>query len=245
MNPPDSGFIRRLGADLGSTLRKGNWVFQGLTGTEDERIDAEFEFGRDLAANIGIPRKTPTTTEDHAQAQELKELGKLLAAHLVNKRRRFDFTIVDSGPPNAFALPGGFIFIEQSLLQFCGGDRNLVGFILGHEIGHVIRGHAFQKVASKALINGLGRFLIPARGHLGAVVQQVARQFLENAYSREQELDADKFGKLLAQAAGLDPKGGIRFFQRLLDRGPTPNQTGPPAYFASHPPVTERIANIR
>ena len=96
--------------------------------------------GRDLAAETRSLLKIPTMPLDPGRARELQQLGASLAARVANRRRHFDFTISESGEPNAFALPGGYIFVEQSLLRFCQWERDEVGFILGHEIAHIIRG---------------------------------------------------------------------------------------------------------
>jgi predicted Zn-dependent protease len=237
--------FRKLGRNLGAGLRKGNWLLQALTGTEDQRIEAEFRFGRDLAAETRSLLKVPTTPLDPERVQELQALGATLAARVKDKRRRFDFTIIDSAAPNAFALPGGFIFVEQSLLNLCRWQHDEVGFILGHEMAHVVLGHALESVAGGEVIDLLAQVLVPGQGHLGGALHRIVRQFLQRAYSREQEFDADKFSIRLGVAAGLDPQGAIRLLERLRNQSDMPSSTRLCSYFAAHPPLEERIIKIK
>ena len=162
---------------------------------------------------------------------------------LLNKNRRFTVTLIHNGPPNAFALPGGFLFVEQSLLELCDWNPDEAAFVVAHEVGHVVEGHAIQRLVSDRVIGqAIGR--LPIGGMPGMLLRQAAALFVTTAYSREQEFSADHFAARLTSAAGFDPAGGARLLGRLqtLER----QQEAIPLadYFASHPPLVDRIAAI-
>jgi predicted Zn-dependent protease len=237
--------FRELGKNLGAGLRKGNWLLQGLTGTEDQRIEAEYRFGQDLASEARKILKIPVPASNASKAQELSQVGATLAACLKNKRRRFDFTIIDSAEPNAFSLPGGFIFVEQSLLQLCEWQRDEVGFILGHEMAHVVLGHAFENEAGRELVDLLARAFIPGQGYLRGALQRIVGQSIQRAYSREQEFDADRFSIRVGKAAGLDSQGAMRLLDRLCKHSDMQSSTKLCTYFADHPRLEERVIKVK
>jgi Zn-dependent protease with chaperone function len=135
---------------------------------------------------------------------------------------------------NAFALPGGFVFVTEPLLDLCGADRDEIAFFLGHELGHILRGHARDKLTASTFLNAVGSRL-PGAGTM-------LRQILNKGYSRELELEADREGVRLAGAAGFDPQAAIRALNRLAQI--SADHAGALEYFSSHPPISERIRQV-
>jgi Zn-dependent protease with chaperone function len=239
-----SGFFFDMGRKAGRALRQGNWVLQSLTGTDADAIAAEEALGRDLASEVLRARRPDAPPADAAREAAAQALGAQLAGHLTNQSRRWNLRLLTGGEPNAFALPGGFLFLEQSLLDLCRDDPAELGFVIGHEIGHVLRGHALQRtMGDKGLAKLAGA--LPLGGLPGMMLRQVALSFLSSAYSREQEFEADSVGARLIAAAGLDPLGGARLLSRLLRLHEAEPELPLWAYFASHPPLAERIARLR
>lgn len=239
-----SGFFFDMGRKAGRALRQGNWLLQSLTGTDADAIAAEEAFGRDLAAEILQAQRPDSPPVDLARQKAVQALAAQLTGHLTNQTRRWHVRVLNDGEPNAFALPGGFLFLEQSLLDLCHDDPSEIGFVIGHEIGHVLRGHALQRMLSD---KGLARLAaaLPLGGLPGMALRQVALSFLSSAYSREQEFEADRTGARLIAAAGLHPEGGLRLLSRLRDFHDVEPDIPLLAYFATHPPLSERIAVLR
>ncbi|MFH1719558.1 MAG: M48 family metallopeptidase [Planctomycetota bacterium] len=173
----------------------------------------------------------------------LNRIGRRLTACVANKSRRFSFEAVQGDKPNAFALPGGFIFITRSLLELCRHNQDEVAFILGHEMAHVIRGHAMNRIVSNSAIAAASR-AAPIRGLLSGWLRKVGVQFLESAYSQDMEFEADELGMRLAAAAGYDPRACVQLFGRLAKPDATAGYFDLSAYFSSHPPFNVRINNI-
>ena len=235
-----SGLFYSLGRKVGPKVRKAKWIWQSIAGSEAEAIKLEHDVGRDLACEIrhqlGLDRKPQT-------AQMLNETGHRLSACVVNKSRRFSFETVEGSEPNAFALPGGFIFVTGSLVELCQWNQSEVAFILGHEMGHVIRGHAMNRIISNSAIAAASR-AAPIRGTLAGWVRRVGVQFLESSYSQELESQADKLGVRLVAAAGYDPGASVQLLSRLAKLSSSAGQSDLGSYFSSHPPFEERIRSI-
>ncbi len=236
-----AGFFYNLGKMVGPPVRKGKWVLRSLTGTKAEILKAEFEVGQDLVREI---HNQSDIEPDPESQKHLYEIGAKLTDRLTDKRRHFSFETIAGNEPNAFAVPGGFIFMNRALAELCGWQEDEVAFILAHEMGHVVRGHAIERVLAKFAI-GAATKSAPARGLPAGVLKQIGVRFLENAYSHNIELQADEFGARLADAALYDPYAAIKLLQRLADWQNTKAGFVLPGYFSSHPPFAERIGNLK
>ncbi len=218
-------------------VSSAKWILTELTGSEDQAIRAERLVGRDMAAAIA--------GEDAARPfadAVVDACGARLAARVSNRRRQFDFFVLPASQVNAFALPGGFIYITPPLLSLLGWDADCIAFVLGHEMGHVIRGHARDRILSESLVSVLTAAL-PAAGAARAPLEMLARNFLQSAYSQEQELEADEFGVRLAAAAGFDARAAVKVLGQL---GTVAASSSPLAgCFSSHPSHELRIASIQ
>jgi predicted Zn-dependent protease len=233
-----SDFFRNLGQNIGRGIHQASWLSQALTGTDEERVQAEAVFGRDLAREV---RAHMRVAADPPLAAWLEEIGNRLAARVArSKKRPFTFTLLDAGEPNAFAMPGGFIFVERSLLDLCGRDDDETAFVLGHEMAHVIRWHAIDRVLAKMAVAQL-----PIRGAAGLILKRLGPELVGSAYSQDQEFDADALGARLAEAAGYAPDAGPRLLERLGPTGAQAPRAPLAAYFASHPPIAERVGRLR
>ncbi len=163
---------------------------------------------------------------DEALLAYVDEIGQRLARNAPGYRFDYTFHIVDQQEPNAFALPGGFIFLSRGALLFSNTEDELAG-VIGHEIAHVASRHAAaqQQVAARS------RFL----------------QFLQQpwlvAYSRDLERTADRMGQGLAAVSGYDPAGIVGFLRALdgLERITT-GTFRVTTFYATHPGTRERAA---
>lgn len=236
-----AGLFYNMGRMTGTTLRKGKWIFQSLAGTEAEAIAAERAMGRDLAAAI----MEQTEPDPDGRADRLVSgLGARLAGRLTNRQRRFRFQVLSSSEVNAFALPGGFVFVTRSLLELCGWNADELAFVLGHEMGHIVRGHAIERIVGRTALQAAARAL-PAGRLVGRQLLELGTRYMTTAYSRTHELEADRFGLRLLVSAGSDPRGSVRLLQRLAQKTVDRDESPLAAYLATHPPAPERIAQIK
>jgi hypothetical protein len=181
-------FLPRLGTWLGGQsrkpLRQAKWMWSWLAGTEAEAIQAEYEYGRECARQFAaqFSGKAPREKQEVVAA-----IGSRLADAVKDRRRQFHFSLVRTSLANAYALPGGFVFITEPLLDLCAQDPDELAFLLGHEMGHVIRGHARSQLTARTFLNAVTARLAGA----GLML----RQLLNQGYSRELELEADGEGR--------------------------------------------------
>ena len=236
-----SSFFYKLGKMVGPHARKGRWLWQSLTGSEADKIQAEYEVGQDLAHEI---RQQAGLAPKPKVSQLLNEIGTRLTAHVTNKQRTFKFDIVKGTECNAFALPGGFIFLTGSLVDLCEQKPDEIAFILGHEMAHVIRGHAMKRIVSSSAMAVASR-ATPTRNLLTVWLRKVGIQFFESAYSQDRELEADVFGARLTKAAGYDPDAPAQLLSRLAELSRTAKNIDLGNYFSSHPSFAVRIQNLK
>ncbi len=191
--------------------------------TEADDARAGEEQARAVAAEMGL------VVEPKLQAL-VQTVGERLARQAPPRAFTYRFQIVDQWSPNAFALPGGAVFISRGALALSSSEDELAG-VLGHEIAHVALRHA---AARQAVERGLGPF---ALGFGGA-------RYLA-AFSREQESEADEAGQRIAAAAGYDPRGLASFLQKLRNSERLLlGASRLPTFFDTHPSTTTRFADM-
>lgn len=221
-----------LGARSRRPYRQAKWVWNSLAGTEDSAIRAEGDYGEACAR---IFEQQFSGSAPHRDQAMVEDIGAKLAAAVNDPRRTFRFTAVASPAANAYALPGGFIFITQPLLDLCGRNRDETALFLAHEIGHVKRGHAKNLMAANAFFHAVASRM-PAAGRM-------LREVAGKGYSRSLELEADAEAARLTAAAGFDASAAISALGRL--RQVAPDLNGLAEYLSSHPPVQERIDALK
>lgn len=156
---------------------------------------------------------------------------------------QFDFHLLaDPQTVNAFALPGGQVFITAALYGRLNTEGQLAG-ILGHEIGHVIARHGAQRIAKAELTEGLTGAVVVASGDARAAqAAAVIGQLVNMRYGREDELESDRLGVQLMADAGYDPRALIQVMEILREASGGAAQ---PEFFSTHPSPDNRIERIQ
>src|SRR3972149_4360146 len=134
--------------------------------------------------------------DDQELQAYVKNTGEKLAAQSHRRDLVYRFTVVDSKEVNAFALPGGYIYITRGLLAYLNSEAELAA-VLGHEIGHVTARHAVRQYTAAQLANigaTLGAVFIPGMNAAGNQLVQLFGTALLRGYGREHELEADQLG---------------------------------------------------
>ncbi len=238
-----SGFFYNLGRQLGRravpAIRKSKLIYDSVAGTEEEALRAELALGRDMAAEL---RRSMAMSSDPARVALVSDLCQRLSLGLRDKRRPLQCEVLQDPLPMAMALPGGFLFISDSLIEWCERSQDELAFAIGHEIGHVIRGHAWDRMVNETALNAISALTARASGALGSWFRQQGTALLRSAYEQENEFEADEFGFRLALAARFGPTGATGLLRRLQTSTSTPGTMG--SYFGSHPSASERLARI-
>jgi beta-barrel assembly-enhancing protease len=184
-------------------------------------------------------------TQDARARQLVSAVGAKVVAQSVAAKSGYPFkfhTLADPKTVNAFALPGGQIFITMALLSRLETEGQLAG-VLGHEVGHVIARHSAEHIAKDNLTQGLtGAFAVGAGSMGAAQIAQMVGQMQMMSYGRDDELESDRLGLRLMAEAGYDPRALIRVMQILEKASGGAGRV--PEWQSSHPIPANRIAQI-
>lgn len=211
-----------------------------------EKIDEpkEIEIGRNLAA---VLLGAKPALKDGRTQRYVNELGRWLALHSSRPQLPWLFVVLDDPGVNAFAAPGGFVFVTKGLLDKTFSEAELAG-VLAHEIVHIEKKHHLQALASAARA-GLASQVVASqvRSNVGGAAASYLMNLGKNLYSkgldRGDEYEADRLGVSIATRAGLDPFGLPTVLQTLSTARPDD-----PAYalaLATHPPTSQRLASLQ
>ena len=206
--------------------------------------DEEVKIGRDNAAQINA--KLPIV-RDPVIADYVQQLGMSMARNTSRADLDWRFFVVDSKDVNAFALPGGFIYVNRGLIERAQQLDELAG-ALGHEIGHVVRRHSVQQMQKGKKANVAITLTCTLTSICSSEVANAAIQIggaaLFAKYSRHDEIEADSEAVVNVMRAGIDPQGIPMLFERLIEERKT-SPMAIEAFFASHPLEEDRVRGTR
>lgn len=193
----------------------------------------EIQAGRQAAAEI--PRQLPLLPDSNPVTQYIQHLGRDLAAHAPGEKWPYSFHVVNKKEINAFALPGGPVYVNMGTIRAADSEAQLAG-VIAHEISHVVQRHG-TRAASKqmaaqlplAILGGvLGRGALSQMAQLGLSFG-VGSYFLKN--SRQSEKEADLLGADIMYDSGFDPRAMAQFFEKIQAQG----GARAPEFFSDHP----------
>jgi predicted Zn-dependent protease len=177
----------------------------------------------------------------------VNELGQKLVSNLSDKEfNKYFFKVVDSSEINAFALPGGYIYVTRGILATVNSEAELAG-ILGHEIGHVTQHHGAKQIVRTigAQILAIGAAIAnPQNAGEWLILSSQLFNQINLGYGRDAELESDAHGLLSAYQAGYDPRSMVDFLTGLRQQEIMSGQSYH-SFQASHPDTKERIIKTR
>jgi beta-barrel assembly-enhancing protease len=231
-------FALLLGLGAGSTPASAQ-----LFGISEEQ---EIELGREAAKKV--ESDSPILRNDEITSY-VNRVGQTLVPYSHRKNIKYSFKVVNSSEVNAFALPGGFIYVNRGLLEAAQNESEIAG-VLGHEISHVVARHSADQMKKAGLANlALGGLAAVLGGSGGTVagIRKIGAELGTNAafmkFSRDDEREADKLGAQNVYDAGYDPRGMVTFFgklEQLRKTEPSKLET----FFSTHPNPAERVSNV-
>lgn len=183
--------------------------------------------------------------DDPALQQYVSQLGLAMARTSERPDLPWQFGVVDDPTPNAFALPGGFIYVTRGLLGLMNSEAELAS-VLGHEIGHVTARHSVSMISRAQLATiglGVGMILMPDLARFGELAGG-GLQLLFLSYGRDAERQADDLGFKYAYQHGYDVRDMVNVFGQLERAGEAAGQSPLPAWLSSHPFPAERMQRI-
>ncbi|MGV3707291.1 MAG: M48 family metallopeptidase [Gemmatimonas sp.] len=203
----------------------------------------EVEMGTQYSAEIN--KQLPIIADPEIN-RYITLIGDSIAGVADDRNLQWRFFVVDQAEINAFAVPGGFIYVNRGLIERAQNMSQLAG-VLGHEIGHVVKRHSMKQMQKSQQANvGVAAVCIFApsvcASEAGGAAIQVGAAGLFAKFSRDDEAQADEVGVQYTTRANIDPRGIPGMFQILLNERKS-NPGAGEVFFASHPMEESRIAD--
>lgn len=200
----------------------------------------EVSIGKEFASEVD---STNPVSGDSVIIAYVDEVGQKIARISDRADLTYHFSVIDTPVVNAFACPGGFIYVYTGLLKTMDNEAQLAG-VLAHEISHVVARHGVKRLQQ---ILGLQVLLSIALGESSELTQQAVGTgigVLLQGYSRDNEFDADEYGTLYMQKGGYNPEGMVQLLEKLQEMS-----KHDPGFFekimATHPPTKDRIQRVQ
>jgi predicted Zn-dependent protease len=212
---------------------------QRVAMSPEQEIALGYKSAPQMAAQMG-----GLSQNERARAL-VKQVGERLVARSIAAKSPYKFSfhvLADPKTVNAFALPGGPIFITEGLLRLLKSAAELAG-VLGHEIGHVIARHSSERLAKQQLTQGLlGALVVGSGDYTTAQIGQMVGGMINMKYGREDELESDALGIRIMAEGGYDPRAMIRVMEVLAKASGGSRQ---PEFFSTHPAPENRAERIK
>jgi predicted Zn-dependent protease len=216
-------------------INGGSDKFFGWLGGSQEK---EMQIGRQLAMEVEQQAKM---VDDPIVTEYINRVGQNIVLHS-DAKVPFTIKVIDSDEVNAFALPGGYFFVNKGLILAADNEAELAG-VMAHEIAHVAARHAMENQGKGTFLQyGLLAGILLSGGIAGSVLQNTAgltQALAFSKFSRSAEVEADKLGVQYLYASGYDPTAMSTMFEKLASQ----NKKKPGTIaklFSSHPPSLER-----
>ncbi len=227
-----------LGKKVGKSLIKGKFVVHSIAGSKDEALLAEYKFGSLLAREI---EEQYSLFESPFHQLLLDSILKKLITKVKNKNRVFHVIILNSDDLNAFALPGGFIFVTSGLIKLLQNEEAELAFVIAHEMIHIIAKHPFKRMVAHFSLATINRVL-KTGSPIKILGKDLLKKLFTSQYSQSNEFYADEFGLRLMYSAGFDPLKALSLLERFQNLK-SPQSTF--HYFSTHPSLEVRLQRLR
>ncbi len=242
-----AGLVVLLGAAplVGNVDPKLGRVTENPTKGNSYSLEQEVQYGQQATGEIA--KEIPLLPVDHPVSKYIDALGHRLAAKAPGYKFPYTFRVVNQKEINAFALPGGPIYVNTGTIA-AASEAELAG-VMGHEISHVVMRHSTRQASRQtkaaiplAILSGvLGASVGGWAGSLAQMGISIGAGSVFTKYSRESETEADMVGAQIIYDTGYDPHAMVTFFQKLKEQQ---GEGGGPSFLASHPDPGNRARDV-
>lgn len=232
-----------LSFDLGGLdpLKVTEILTKGVKTFGDVPEDKEIQMGKDLSA--GLLGASPLVDDAEVQTY-VNGIGRWLALQTERPDLPWTFAVIDTDTVNAFAAPGGYVFVTRGLFLMLRNEAELAG-VIGHEISHVIRRHhlvAIEKKMRAELATDVFGMMVEYDSDMVDALVGAGMQVYAKGLDRDDELEADRMGIVVAARSGYDPYGLPAMLLTLNGRSASDQNLS--FLFSTHPPTEERLAQL-
>ncbi len=242
--PQQGGLIDGLGGLLGVDQKKLNLLKKGVqTAQAMQPIDEAAEKVLGETISIEAFSRYGGIYQDELLTLYLNLVGHTIAEVTDRPSLDYHFAILNSTDENAFAAPGGFVFVTIGLLRALKNEAELAG-ILGHELAHINRKHMLDTLQRSSILSNVSELSMTAMNRdsklLGAAIDQLSEMLFTQGIDKNLEFEADHYGIEYAYRAGYAPFGLQHYLQRLARK-----QGGVQSvFFTTHPSVRDRLQRV-
>lgn len=204
--------------------------------------EGEIALGKETDPQI---RQQYGTYDNAALAAYVARVGSRLVPYSHRPQLAYSFQVLDSPVVNAFAVPGGFVYVTRGALAMMNTESELA-VVLGHELGHIAARHSVRRLSSMILLQ-VGLAVASTISKPMATIAGVAGvgiQLLYLKFSRDDERQADALGVQYSRAASFNPGQMVNFFASLQKLGDMSGKSSLPGFLSTHPLSSERIQNV-
>ena len=207
--------------------------------SEGQEISLGAETDKEIRVQYGI-------YHDPSLEKYVRRVGEELVPHTHRPHLTYHFSVLDTPVVNAFAVPGGYVYVTRGILVLMNSEAELAA-VLGHELGHINARHSVRRM-SKLILVQLGLSVGGALSETFAKISGVASlsiQLLFLKYSRDDEREADRLGVEYSRKSGFNPGKMVDFFASLQRLGDLSKGASLPGFLSTHPLNQERIQNAK
>jgi predicted Zn-dependent protease len=219
-------------------------VYNQATGRQESLImgtPQEVNLGKQMNQELHQKMKF---VADPGMLQRLRFIGTRVANYSDRQDLYYNFSIVQDKELNAFATPGGYVYINSGLMN-AATDDELAG-VIAHEVGHIAAKHSIKQMQGmlgmQMLLGIVGG--MSSKTSLNQTLTIVS-DLVNLGYSRQDELFADTLAIRYMKRSGFNPYGFISFFKKLEQNAQRTGRSAPPVFLSSHPPIAQRIAHAQ
>jgi predicted Zn-dependent protease len=214
---------------------------KGLKSFGDVPEEKEIRIGKDLSATL--LGATPLV-DDPAVQNYVNRIGRWLALQTERPDLPWTFAVIDTDTVNAFAAPGGYVFVTRGLFLMLRSEAELAG-VVGHEISHVVRRHhlvAIEKQLRAGLATDVAGMLVDYDSEMVDALVGAGMELYSKGLDRDDEFEADRMGVVVAARSGYDAYGLPAMLLTLYDRNE--NDQNLSFLFSTHPPTVDRLEQL-
>lgn len=240
------GGLLGLGESLGIFDKKTSRILQKSVGTlqafEPIGLEEEKAIGGSLA--LEVFHKFGGMYKNPALQNYVNLVGKSLAEVSDRPEIDYHFAVLNTDHPNAFATPGGYVFVSVGLLRMLQNEAQLAG-VLGHEVAHITQKHALKTLQRSKMLSGLSGLTMAAmdkdEGLFDQVINEVSNVLFTRGLDKDLEFEADKFGTEYAYRMGYHP-AGLQEFIKILGQSSSSKSS---IFLSTHPGPAERFQGLK
>ena len=244
-----AGFFDKLQEVVKPDSKEGK-IFSGATQVLSSSKEIDYPTERNIGESLALEglQRFGNPVKNEALQQYVNQVGTALASNSKRATIPYQFAVLDSPVQNAFAVPGGVIFVSRALVAILDNEAELAA-VLAHEIGHVSAKHALKSTQRAQLLQGVGTITAASVGgdkgkKFASAIGDMQAVLFDKGLDKEMEFEADHAAMETAYRTGYNPAAMITVLEKLQKlEASSRDKKG--SWFSTHPPLSDRIDRLR